>query len=428
MRTSKRMAHWSIGITSGVLLLWAANTATAQVKLQFLFPVEVAGRQAKLMTEIVETFNKSNPSIKVEAVYSGGYGPTMQKVQTAVQAGRPPDVAVTNVAELPTLVAMDAILPLDELIQREGGKAFLDQYFPGFLANSTLKGKFWGLPYQRSTPVLYWNKDMFAKAGLDPERPPQTWDELVEFGKRLTVRDASGQTKQWGISMPSSFRDWYFSALVLQNGGDFVSLGSTEVYFNHPATIGALEFLVDLVHKHKVLSARPAGGKSVPEFLSQASGMLYESTGSLAFIKKSANFKWGAAFLPKHKRRAVPVGGGNIWIFRNIPKENQEAAWTFVKYMTGPEAAAKWGIETGYVAVNKRSWDLPIMKKHLEEVPELKIARDQLEHAYPRWAPINFGQVQRELNNRIEDAIDQKLSPKQAMELAQAAADKLMKQ
>lgn len=426
MAPSRRLVACILGLLLAVAIALLPAPVSAETRLQFMFPVGVAGRLAKLMTEIVDEFNRTHPGIKVEAVYSGGYDATMQKVQTAVQAGHPPDVAVTLVSDLATLVAMDAILPLDELVQREGGKAFLDQFFPVFLENSTLKGKFWGLPYQRSTPVLFWNKDLFAKAGLDPERAPQTWDELVQFGQKLTVRDASGQTKQWGVSMWSTFRDWWFSALVLQNGGNLITPDSRP-RFNDPATIGAAQFLVDLVNKYQIMPPRPAGGKATPQFLSQTAAILYDSTGSLAFIQKSASFRWGTAFLPRGKQEAVPVGGGNIWIFRNIPKENQDAAWTFLKYITGAEPAARWSVGTGYVAVNKKSWDLPIMKEELTKVPQLSVAREQLKYAHPRWATLNFGEVQRVLNNRLEDAIDQTLTPKQAMEQAQAEADRLLK-
>jgi len=264
------------------------------------------------------------------------------------------------------------------------------------------------------------------EAGLDPERAPRTWDELVHFGQKLTVRDASGQTKQWGVSMWSTFRDWWFSALVLQNGGNLITPDGRP-RFNDPATIGAAQFLVDLVNKYQIMPPRPAGGKATPQFLSQTAAMLYDSTGSLAFIQKSASFRWGTAFLPRGKQEAVPVGGGNIWIFRNIPKENQEAAWAFVKYMTGSEPAARWSVGTGYVAVNKKSWDLPVMQAEMQKVPQLSVAREQLKYAHSRWATLNFGEVQRVLNNRLEDAIDRTLTPKQAMEQAQAEADRLLK-
>jgi len=95
--------------------------------------------------------------------------------------------------------------------------------------------------------------------------------------------------------------------------------------------------------------------------------------------------------------------------------------------MTGSEPAARWSVGTGYVAVNKKSWDLPVMQAEMQKVPQLSVAREQLKYAHSRWATLNFGEVQRVLNNRLEDAIDRTLTPKQAMEQAQAEADRLLK-
>ena len=163
------------------LIFAFASGAYAKTELRFFYPVGVAGPLVKVINGMVAEFEKENPDIDVEPVYAGNYNQTMQKVQTAVLGGNPPDIAVVEISELFSLLQMDALIPLDTYIKKEGGQKFLDNYYKGFLGNAYGRdGKIYGFPFQRSTPILYWNKDMFAaagdklkNAGLDPDRPPK---------------------------------------------------------------------------------------------------------------------------------------------------------------------------------------------------------------------------------------------------------------
>ncbi|MBN2123648.1 MAG: extracellular solute-binding protein, partial [Deltaproteobacteria bacterium] len=169
-----------------MVVLGFSATASAKIKLRFFYPVGVAGPLVKVINGMVADFEKANPNVDIEPVYAGNYNQTMQKVQTAVLGGNPPDIAVVEISELFSLRQMDAIIPLDGYIEQEGGQKFLDDFYKGFLGNAYGRdGKIYGFPFQRSTPILYWNKDMFQAAagklkaaGLDPNRPPETWDEL----------------------------------------------------------------------------------------------------------------------------------------------------------------------------------------------------------------------------------------------------------
>ena len=222
--------------------------------------------------------------------------------------------------------------------------------------------------FQRSTPILYYNKDLFRKAGLDPNKPPTTWEELLATAQKATVRDPSGQATQWGLTIPDD--PWLLMSFILQNGGRTHSADFKKVYIAEKPAVEALQFWADLANKHKVIPRHRTFPESVQDFAAGKTAMLIHSTGNLRFIRDSAKFEWGAAFLPKNKRQAVAIGGAGFFIFKKAPREKQEAAWQFAKFLASAEIQARWNIGSGYIATRKSSFELPLMKDYdIEEAP-----------------------------------------------------------
>jgi sn-glycerol 3-phosphate transport system substrate-binding protein len=195
------LASLGVGLAGG--LLPAALPARAQTPISFYYPVAVGGAVTKIVDAMVADFEKANPDIKVKAIYSGGYQDTITKILTALKGGDAPQVAVALSTDMFTLIDEDAIIPYDDLVKGQAGKSWFSSFYPAFMQNSQTGGKTWGIPFQRSTVVLYWNKDAFKAAGLDPDKAPASWDEMREFATKLTKRDASGNVSQWGIEIPS---------------------------------------------------------------------------------------------------------------------------------------------------------------------------------------------------------------------------------
>ena len=161
-----------------------APMAQAQMKLQFYYPVGVAGPLARFIDGYVQEWNKAHPQVQVEPVFAGGYTEAYAKTLAAIQAGTPPDVAVMLSQNLNDIIAQDIVIPLDELIKADAAQVKMDDFFPAFMLNSTSGGKVWSIPFQRSTPVMYYNKEAFKEVGLDPNKPPQTWTEMVAAARR----------------------------------------------------------------------------------------------------------------------------------------------------------------------------------------------------------------------------------------------------
>lgn len=388
------------------------------VRLTFYYPVGVAGPLAKVIGEMTDQFNKAHPGIEVVPVYSGDYDPTLQKVQTAVMAGNPPDVFIVEISELHTLLAMNAIIPLDEYVKKAEGGKYWEDFFPAFRENSVVRGKIWWIPFQRSTPVLYWNKEAFRKAGLDPEKAPKSWDELREYAKKLTVREGT-EVKQWGVTISGGWHDWLFEAFVRQNGGWLINPEGNKANFSSREAVEALEFWVELLHREKVGPPHSTWASTPPDFVAGRTAMLYHSTGILTFLKNSAKFEFGVAFMPAKKTYGAEVGGGNLAIARKIPKERQDAAWKFIEWMTSAENAAKWSIASGYVATRASAYEIPEMKAHVEKNPQYLVARDQLKYASAKMMAPNYQKIREILKRQLDDAVDGRVSPKEALETVQ---------
>src|SRR5437773_1881862 len=199
-------------------------------------------------------FERENPGIKVKPVYSGTYQETIVKAITAHKSGQPPATAILLSTDMYTLIDEDAIVPFNDLAVSADDQAWIKSFYPAFMANSQTGGKVWGIPFQRSTIVLYWNKEAFKEAGLDPNRPPGTWKEMLEYAQKLTKRDASGDATQYGVQIPSSgFPYWLFQGLTTPNGVELMNQAGTETYYDKREVVEALAYWVDLGRKHKVM-------------------------------------------------------------------------------------------------------------------------------------------------------------------------------
>ena len=207
-----------IAATTGFAVALGISAAQA-TEITVYYPIAVGGPITKIFDGYAEAFHKAHPDITVKPVYTGTYQDSIVKAMTAAKAGNAPDAAVLLSTDMFTLIDNELIEPVETLATKDADKAWLKSFYPAFMENSQAGGHTWGIPFQRSTIVQYYNKDAFKAAGLDPEKAPKTWDEMVSFGKKLTKKDASGRVTQWGIEIPSSgFPYWLFQALTTQNG------------------------------------------------------------------------------------------------------------------------------------------------------------------------------------------------------------------
>lgn len=416
-------------VAAALLVALLPALAWAQVEVSFYYPVAVGGPITKIIDGFAADFEKENAGVKIRPIYSGSYQESIAKALTAVKSGEPPVTSILLSTDMFTLIDEDAIVPFDEIAKSADDQAWVKSFYPAFMENSQTGGKTWGIPFQRSTIVLYWNKEMFKEAGLDPNRPPANWSEQLEYAQKLTKRDAAGKVTQWGIQIPSSgFPYWLFQALAIQNGVNLMNAAGTETYYDRPEVVGALQYWVDLARKHKV---HPEGivewGTTPKDFFERKMAMMWTTTGNLTNVRNNAKFDFGVAMLPAGKQRGSPTGGGNFYVFKKSTPAQREAALKFIKWITQPARAAQWGIDTGYVAVRPDAFDTSAMKQYVAGFPAAAVARDQLPYAKAELSTHDNQRVTKALNDGLQAALTGTKTPEQALKDAQREAERLLR-
>ena len=427
----KTMAMALAGLMLTSMAGTTALTAKAEnddvMELTMYFPVSVGGGPDALIDALCEEYHKENPNVKVTPVYAGSYADTRTKVQAAIKGGNTPDLAIMFSIDLYSLLSMDAIADIDSFCTTDADKEWLNGFYDGFMMNSRDGETTYGIPWQRSTIVLYYNKDAFKAAGLDPEQPPKTWDELKEDAKKLTITE-NGQTTQYGIQIPSDgYAYWMLQTFcVEQNGFNLMNEIGTETYYDDERTAKGLEFWKSLADDGSMPEGIVAWATTPSDFLEGKTAMMYHTTGNLTNVKNNANFNFGVTMLPANESYGSPTGGGNFYIFKGVSKERQQAAFDFIKWMTDDERVAQWSIDTGYVATRPSAYDTERMQEYAKEFPYCLVARDQLEYGYAELSTYNQAEVQKAIDDAISYVMTDQQDVESALATAQQTADGIL--
>ena len=393
------------------------------VTFQVFYPVAVDAPIAAILNGYIEDFQAEYPHITVEPVFSGGYADIQTAIQTTIDGGgEPPALGVMLATALYDLINADYIASLDGYIAAmDDGEAYVADFLPAFLANSYYDDQLWSIPFQRSAVVMYYNVDMFADAGLEP---PTSWQTWAEAAQALTVVD--GDTTNYGLHFSSDWPYWLFQPLAIGAGQNILEDDCT-VVFDDPAVVEAVQFYIDL---SAVYGAMPAGVQATwptdpPDLASGATAMITHSSGSLASLLAQADFELGVMPYPGKEEgtyASVP-GGGNFYIMKGAAQEKQDAAWTFVEFISRPEYVADYSINTGYIAHRASAYDTDAMVAYVAEVPQALDTRDALQYAGAELATQNLGQVRGIFHDYIQRAINGEMTAADAMAAAQVEAD-----
>lgn len=350
----------------------------------------MGGPLGKTLDAMAVDFQKES-GVKVTMVNMGSYSALSQKLMASMAAGNTPVLSQSYESWTSQLLEAESkdggVQPFEDFLEGKDGldSAGRADFYPVMLAECARDGRLVSMPFNKSVPVYYYNRDMFRKAGLDPDRFPVTWDEFLEAAKRLTIdRNRNGRPDpgdQWGTAM-TKVASWLFQCMLIQNGGQVFD-DQGRVVFDSPAGIEALQFLADLNIRHKV-SYTVQGFEHQNDFLAGRVAMIQSSSASLSYMKQdSIKFDMGIAPLPRFKQRAVVLSGTNIVMFRNASKGAQKHAWQYVKFMTGAGQTARWAAETNYLPVRKSALDQAVLKEKFKKYHGLRDAYAQLEYAHP---------------------------------------------
>ncbi|HVP58913.1 MAG TPA: ABC transporter substrate-binding protein [bacterium] len=340
----------------------------------------MGGPLGRVLEDLIKEFNATHPNIHVISVSMGNYNALSQKIMAAVAAGKPPVLAQAYENWTVELIMTNSIVPIQKFIDGPTGlsRESLADILPVFIENNKWGNTIWSFPFNKSVRALYYNKDLFAKAGLDPEHPPETWDDYYEYARRIT-KDTNGDGKPeiWGTA--GQINAWTFGNLLLENGGQFLDPKTDLVAFNGPEGIEALAFMKKLLADGVGFVA--SGFEYQNDFLAGKVGMIEGSTVSVAFMAGKYSFPLGIAPLPRGKLPGMTIAGTNIVIFSKATPAEQEAAWEFVKWFTDTQQTAKWAAGTYYVPIRRSAFETDVLKQQFDAYPGLRETFGQLDYA-----------------------------------------------
>ena len=409
-----------------LLICYSLSASARATDIELYFPVAVNGPIAATLQTLIDEFEHDYPDIHVSPVYAGTYQEALAKTLLAQKNGKPPALAVLFAADVYTLIDAHAIVPFDEVLA--ANNASLPSFFPALMSNSRVAGKTWGVPFQRSTILLYWNKAMFREAGLDPDHAPQNWQEMVRLARQLERKDAKQRITRQGIAIPATgFAYWLLQGMVTGRGARLMNATGTQTYFDDPQVVAALNDWVQLWQSGNAQPEKLTEWRAVSEdFLAEKTAMLWTSSGNLAHLQQQAKFDFGVAMLPGTGWHGSPTGGGNLYLLQGSSPAQQRAALTLVQWLVSPQHTAAWSVASGYIAVNPAAYQTELMRAQLAKFPAAALAKNQLDFAVPELSTHFNQRVTGALNDAIVAALSGEQSAQSALQQAQARAVKIL--
>ncbi|WP_347137480.1 sn-glycerol-3-phosphate ABC transporter substrate-binding protein UgpB [Paracoccus sp. SSK6] len=351
---------------SALALIASLSAANAQTEIQWWHAM--GGELGAKLEEITKGFNESQDEYRIVPSYKGTYPETMTAAIAAFRAKQQP--AIVQVFEVGTgtmMAAQGAIVPVHQLMADHGETFDPAAYLPAVTGYySDTEGKMLSLPFNSSTPILYYNKDVFQKAGLDPETPPKTWAEVEEFSNKIRGSGAAtcGFTSRW-ISwiQTENFSAWHNQPIgTLENG-----LGGQDarLSLNGPVQVKHWDNLKRWADEGLFKYGGPvAGDAAAPLFYSQECAIYMESSGGRAGIVANAkDFQVGYGMLPYYDDvEGAPqntiIGGASLWVLSGRPDAEYEGVAKFFEYLSSPEVQADWHQFSGYLPITQAAYDL----------------------------------------------------------------------
>jgi len=364
-------------------------------RTQVVFWHAMGGPLGIVMDDLVTRYNKSQSNYFIKSVNMGSYDTLAKKVLASLVAKEAPDISQNYETLTKKFIRHNKIVCLDDLIASETEDIKSD-IIPVLLENNTFDGKLYSFPFNKSVPVLYYNKDIFARVGLDPEQPPRTLEEMVKYCRTITEyhRTTPGADRSvYGYGC-SKANVWSFLNRILQYGGKIVSEDGHKSHFGDQAAINALSYLQNMLKEG--IAREGQGFDHQNDFIAGKCAIIESSIVSKVFMESSIEFNFGVAPLPGYIinpnpeltineseiNRGVILSGSNINIFNNGDPKKIAGAWDFVKWFTSTEVGAEWSIRTTYLPVRKSSLDSDYMQRALREDPNMAAPYVQLDYCH----------------------------------------------
>lgn len=379
-----------------------------------------SGTNFEAVKTMVQEFNDTNTqNIVVKQTPQGDYNECSAKLQQAIAAKNAPEVCMLDRGLIPQYAPLNVLEDMKPYCDKDN--VDLDDFVEGLMVFSYVDDKLVSLPFNRSTPIFYWNKNAFEEAGLDPDTPPTTYDELMEYAKKLT-KEENGKTTQYGFSMTVD-AGWFLMGMVQQQGKRMLSEdGETVLFTEDGSGLKAMQYWKDLVDSgyYQIPATTDAGVTLLENFYQEKVAMMYASTGDLTAVientEGAGKFDVGTGYMMKFDTQSCPTGGANIVMLADKTDEQKAAAWEFMKFATSTDQAAKWSAATGYVPTRQSAVETDAIKTLWQEHPQYKVAFEQLQYANDTCYSPYFWEYNSMMNKIISTMVqDNKITAEEAI-------------
>lgn len=348
----------------------------------------MGGVNGQAIDTLVQKFNDENEyGITVKAQYQGEYDDSLNKLKSAQIGNMGADLVQVYEIGSRFMIESGWITPMQEMIDADNYD--VSQIEPNLAAYYTIDDQLYSMPFNSSTPIMYYNKEMFEKAGIT--EIPDSLEGIEAIGDKLLNEGGAGQVMSLGIY------GWFFEQFIGKQGLEYANNGNgrteaaTAVAFDeNGAAENILTAWKSLYDKGYAPNVGKGGDAGLADFSAGKSAITLGSTASLKQILQDVNgkFEVGTAYFPKVKSTdegGVSIGGASLWALNNNDPKKTRATWEFVKFLISPESQAYWNAQTGYFPVTTAAQEEPVFKENVEKYPQFQTAIDQLHDSSPEY-------------------------------------------
>lgn len=398
----------------------------------------MGGPLSQWVMDLAVDFNSSQSDYVVVPVYKGNYTEVMNAAITAFRANKQPHlVQVFEVGTATMMSAKGAVYPVHQLMKDTGQEFNQDAFLPSIVSYySTSGGEMLSLPFNSSTPVLYYNRDAFVEAGLDPNTPPKTWEDVEQFARKTQKAGyPCGITIAWqSWVLLENFSAWHDIALGTKENG--FNGFDAELKINSDAHVQHIQKLAGL-HKEKVYEYGGRKDQPMSKFVSGECAMFISSSGAYAPVEAESRFSFGVGMMPywasmRDEPQNSIIGGATLWVLKGHESKEYKGVAAFLDYLSSPKVQAKSHQRTGYLPVTKEAYKLSKEQSFYTKHPGKEVAIQQLMNKEPtpnskglRFG--NFVQIRDIINEELELVWSGKKTAKEALDSANTRANKLLR-
>lgn len=367
------------------------------------------GANGQALQTLIGQYEKAHPGVTIDATFVPG-SELVTRLQTAIAGRQTPTMAIADLVTMPLLTTSGALVPLDDYITASG--LDLSDYFDGPLAYGLRDGHRYSLPVSASDLGLFWNKALFEAAGLDPNMPPTTWDELTADARK--IHEVTGKVGLELYTGGGEGTSWQWQVYLWGAGGDVLSSNLTNPAFNREPGVRALQYWVDRIQD---------GSSSIAPwglFGRGEAGMVMDGSWMTQFFPMQVDFQLGSAAFP-HPAGGTPatnLGGEQAFLFKG-DDATQKAAWDFIAWFSSPEVQVQWDRATGFMPVRRSvASDSTYLAWVQNARPLLRPFVESMAGAHARPPVQHYAQISDILADHILQALHGRVTSKAALDAA----------